>query len=89
MATYIVLSNFTEQGMRNVSDAPSVRTPSRNWRRSAAPPRKSSTWTLGKYDVVAIFEAPDEASITALGLAIGVGGYVRSTDDARLHQRRD
>jgi uncharacterized protein with GYD domain len=35
-------------------------------------------WTLGAYDVVAIFDAPDEASITALGLAIGAAGNVRT-----------
>ena len=28
-------------------------------------------WTLGAYDVVAIFEAPDDHSITALALALG------------------
>jgi uncharacterized protein with GYD domain len=32
----------------------------------------------GSYDVVGIFEAPDDASMTALGLAIGAGGNVRT-----------
>ena len=37
-----------------------------------------SYWTLGSYDVVAIFEAPDDASITAMALALGSGGNVRT-----------
>jgi uncharacterized protein with GYD domain len=39
---------------------------------------KEIYWTLGEYDVVSVFEAPDEASITALCLAIGQAGNVRT-----------
>ena len=39
---------------------------------------KSLYWTVGKYDVVATFEAPDDASITALSLAISSAGNVRT-----------
>ena len=34
-------------------------------------------WTMGKYDVVAIIEAPDDASATAFALAIGMAGNIR------------
>jgi uncharacterized protein with GYD domain len=39
---------------------------------------KEFYWTLGSYDVVGIFDARDDASMTALGLAIGAGGNVRA-----------
>jgi uncharacterized protein with GYD domain len=39
---------------------------------------KDIYWTLGKYDLVTICDAPDEASITAFGLAIGQAGNVRT-----------
>jgi uncharacterized protein with GYD domain len=35
-------------------------------------------WTLGKYDIVAVVEAPDDISIIALGLSSGALGNVRT-----------
>jgi uncharacterized protein with GYD domain len=45
-------------------------------------------WTLGSYDVVGIFDSPDDASMTALGLAIGAGGNVR-TQTLRAFSREE
>jgi uncharacterized protein with GYD domain len=39
---------------------------------------KEVFWTLGKYDTVAVIEAPDDISITALGLTSGALGNVRA-----------
>ena len=39
---------------------------------------KETYYTLGQYDLVAVFEAPDDAAITALGLNIGKLGNVRT-----------
>ena len=36
--------------------------------------REGLFWTLGEYDVVAVVEAPDDTSITALGLSTGALG---------------
>ena len=78
MATYIVLASFTDQGIRSVKDttkrADAVKALAKKFGATA----KEFFWTLGSYDVVAIFEAPDDASITALGLAIGAAGNVRT-----------
>jgi len=78
MATYIVLTSFTEQGIRNIKEttkrADAVKALAKKFGATA----KEFFWTLGSYDVVAIFEAPDDASMTALGLAIGAGGNVRT-----------
>jgi uncharacterized protein with GYD domain len=35
-------------------------------------------WTQGRYDIVAIVEAPDEMSVTALNLSISALGNVRT-----------
>ena len=78
MATYIVLSNFTDQGIRNVKDTTKRSDAVREMAKKAGATLKEIYWTLGPYDVVAIFEAPDEASMTALGLAIGAQGNVRT-----------
>lgn len=78
MATYIVLASFTDQGIRSVKDttkrADAVKALAKKFGATA----KEFFWTLGSYDVVAVFEAPDDASITALGLAIGAAGNVRT-----------
>jgi uncharacterized protein with GYD domain len=39
---------------------------------------KATYWTLGQYDFVAIFEAPDDVTMTALGASIGKLGNVRT-----------
>ena len=39
---------------------------------------KETFWTLGLYDVVVIVEAPDEMAMTALGLSLGMLGFVRT-----------
>ena len=78
MATYIILGNFTEQGIRNVKDSPKRAEGVKQLAKKAGVTMKDIYWTLGQYDLVAIFEAPDDASMTALGLAIGTAGNVRT-----------
>jgi uncharacterized protein with GYD domain len=39
---------------------------------------KDMYWTLGQYDVAAIFDAPDEAAATSLALSVGSQGNVRT-----------
>jgi uncharacterized protein with GYD domain len=78
MATYIVLSSFTDQGVRNVKDTTKRADAVRELAKKFGATAKEIFWTLGRYDVVAIFEAPDDASMTALGLALGAAGNVRT-----------
>ena len=78
MVTYIALSNFTDQGIRNVKDstkrADAVKVAAKKYGASLT----QIYWTLGKYDVVAIIEAPDDASASAFALAIGMAGNIRT-----------
>jgi uncharacterized protein with GYD domain len=78
MATYILLGNFTEQGIRNVRDSPDRARTVAEMAKKCGVTLKDIYWTLGSYDVAAIFDAADEASMTALGLSIGVAGNVRT-----------
>jgi uncharacterized protein with GYD domain len=78
MATYIVLNNFTEQGIRTIKDTTNRADAVRDMAKKFGVTVKDIYWTLGSYDVVAIFEAPDESSITALTLAIGSAGNIRT-----------
>ncbi len=78
MALYIVLGSFTEQGIRNVKDSPKRAEAFKSMAKKCGATVKDIYWTLGQYDVVAIVEASDEASITALGLSSGALGNIRT-----------
>jgi len=78
MATYYVLANFTDQGIRNIKETTHRAEAVEAAARKAGVTVKSMMWTLGAYDVVCQFEAPDDATITAFGLAIGKQGNVRT-----------
>jgi len=78
MPTYIMLANFTDQGIRNVKDSPKRADVFKNSAKKAGATVKEVFWTLGQYDVVAIVEAPDDVSMTAVGLGTGKLGNVRT-----------
>ena len=88
MATYIMLTSFTDQGIRNVKDSPKRADAVRDLAKKFGVTAKEFFWTLGSYDVVAIYDAPDDASMTALGLAIGSAGNVR-TQTMRAFSREE
>lgn len=78
MATYVVLSNFTDQGIRNVKDTTKRADAFREHAKSAGVTVKDVYWTLAPYDVVTIVEAPDDVAATAFGLDLGRAGNVRT-----------
>ncbi len=78
MATFISLTSFTDQGIRSVKDTTKRADAVRELSKKFGVTVKDLYWTLGSCDVVGIFEAPDDAAMTAFGLAIGQGGNVRT-----------
>ena len=78
MATYIVLGSFTDQGIRSVKDTAKRTESVKAMGKKLGVTLKDIYWTLGTHDLVAIFEAPDDATMTALGLSIGKLGNVRT-----------
>jgi uncharacterized protein with GYD domain len=78
MATYIILANFTEQGIRTVKDTSNRADAFRDMAQKAGVTVKELYWTLGAHDIVTIVEAPDDIAVTALGLSVGALGNVRT-----------
>ena len=78
MATYLVLTNFTEQGIRNIKETTKRAQAFREMAKKLGITVKELYWTLGQYDSLAIIDAPDEASVTALGLSAGAQGNIRT-----------
>jgi|SRR6516165_9817255 uncharacterized protein with GYD domain len=78
MATYVLLASFTDQGIRKIRDSPKRADAFKEMAKKCGATVKDVLWTLGAYDVVAIVEAPDDISMTALGLSSGTLGNVRT-----------
>lgn len=78
MATYIVLGQFTDQGIRNVKETTRRAEALKEMAKRVGAAVKEVYWTLGQYDVVTVVEAPDDVSATALLLSIGALGNVRT-----------
>jgi uncharacterized protein with GYD domain len=78
MATYIMLGQFTDQGIRNVKETTKRAEAIKGLAKTVGATVKEVYWTLGEYDVATIIEAPDDTSATALFLGIGALGNVRT-----------
>lgn len=78
MATYILLGNFTDQGVRSVRDTMQRADAARELGRKVGVTVKDVYWTLGQYDVALTAEAPDDEAMTTFALSIGSLGNVRT-----------
>ena len=78
MATYVVLTKFTDQGIRKAKDSPKRAEAFKQMAKAHGATVKELFWTQGQYDIVTIVEAPDEISATALNLSISALGNVRT-----------
>ncbi len=78
MATYIMLANFSEQGIRNVKDTTKRAEALATLAKKVGGSVKATYWTLGQYDAIAILDAPDEISATAFSLSVGALGNIRT-----------
>lgn len=77
MASYIALMKLTDQGARTVKETTKRAQAVKDMAGRFGVNVKSIHWTLGKYDVVTVCEANDDASATAFALAIASAGNVR------------
>jgi uncharacterized protein with GYD domain len=79
MARYVSLLKWTDQGIRSVKDTVSRAQTARQAFEAAGGRFVDVYWTLGEYDVVLVFEAPDDETAIQLALSLGMKGNVRST----------
>ena len=78
MPTYIMLGQFTDQGIRNVKETTKRAEAVKEMAKKVGANVKEVYWTLGAYDVAAVVDAPDDTSVTALFLSVGALGNVRT-----------
>jgi len=78
MATYVVLANFTDQGIKTAKDSPKRAEAFKQMAQTFGVTVKEIFWTQGRYDIVALTDAPDELTATALNLSLGTLGNIRT-----------
>ena len=78
MPSYVVLLNFTDEGISNVKET-IHRADSAVEAAQQLGGSLQVYWTVGPYDLVAILDAPDDESATSFLLQIGMRGHVRTT----------
>jgi len=78
MAGYILLGSYTDEGLANLKDMPEIIAKHRK-HCEAAGIRLIGTWcTMGQFDFVSVYDAPDDLSMAERILDIARGGLVRT-----------
>ena len=79
MSTYIVLANYTEQGIANIKQSPGRLTAANKALKSIGGRFKDFYLTMGGYDFVCVIEAPNDLAAAGFALTVGAQGNVRTT----------
>ena len=79
MATFVSTIRFTEQGIKTIGEttkrAAAVKAAAKKMKVKVT----DIYWTLGPFDGLLVFDAPDDETATALLLHVGAQGNVQST----------
>ena len=78
MARYVSLIQFTDQGIRNIKKTIKRGEAAMAEAEKMGMKLVEEFWTMGAYDVVALFEAPDDETVSAFVLKNGALGNAKS-----------
>ena len=78
MAKYVVLVNWTEQGVREAKQTTDRAKRVEQMAKDLGGKVDLLLWTLGRYDIVGVFDMPDDESAALLGLKVSGLGTVRT-----------
>jgi uncharacterized protein with GYD domain len=78
MPTYIMLANWTDQGAQKVKESPRRVDTAKKALADMGGEFKGFYMTMGEYDLVMIYEAPDDAVAARFTLVLGMLGTVRT-----------
>ena len=78
MARYVSLIQFTDQGIRNIKDTIKRGDAAMAEAQKLGMKITEEFWTMGAYDVVVMFDAPNDETMSAFMLKIGSLGNVKS-----------
>jgi uncharacterized protein with GYD domain len=78
MPTFVILGNFTKKRMETIKGLPASVKEATNIFKSFGVKIKELVFTMGRYDLVAIGEAPDAEAITKALLSWGSKGLLKT-----------
>ena len=78
MAHYIILINWTDQGIRNVKESPKRLDAGRSVAKKLGMELKDFYLTMGDYDMVGHIDAPNDEVVAKFILGLGTLGNVRT-----------
>jgi uncharacterized protein with GYD domain len=76
--TYIAMLNYTEKGIQSIKDLPKRVEKAREVMGRSGVKMTALYLTMGRYDAVSIFDAPDDAAVAKVLLGIAGFGNVRT-----------
>ncbi|HZH48473.1 MAG TPA: GYD domain-containing protein [Nitrospira sp.] len=79
MVTYLVLINWTDQGIRNVKESPKRLDAARKLAKDLGGEIKTVYMTQGGFDLALVVEMPNDEKLASFVLKLGSFGYVRTT----------
>jgi len=78
MAQYVCLVKFTETGIKNLRKTTSRAQAFKEKMSSVDIDLKITLWTVGQYDIVHVFEAPDDDAAATFAYTLSSLGNVRT-----------
>jgi len=78
MTTYILMINWTEQGVKNLRESPKRLDAAKKSLQAMGGSFKDFYLTMGEFDMVAICEAPDDAVFARFIMTLGMSGNLRT-----------
>jgi uncharacterized protein with GYD domain len=78
MPTYINLNSWTDQGIRNIKEAPQRIDAFKKAVEAVGGKVVGFYVTMGKYDIITIVEAPSDEAIANIALGTGSKGSIRT-----------
>ncbi|HEY7617459.1 MAG TPA: GYD domain-containing protein [Terriglobales bacterium] len=79
MATYLMLLNWTDQGIRNVKESPKRLDAAKKLAKDLGGEIRSVYMTQGSFDLALITELPNDEKVASFVLKLGSLGNVRTT----------
>ena len=78
MPTYIGLVKLTDQGIRNVKETTKRAKSFRDMAELVGVKVREILWTMGRYDIVLVIDAPDDETMTRVTLRLGMMGNAKT-----------
>lgn len=78
MPTYIMMGNWTDSGAKTSTESPKRLDAAKKALKEMGGEFKSFYLTMGEYDLLGVYEAPDDAVAARFTIMLGMNGHLRT-----------